>query len=826
MNEPDNKLPNLQETNHDLLTAGMLSTFAWGMIIVIPLFYSFVALLLPENLVRWLSVAIVLVAIASMCLVLTRAGRLQLAGIVLLSGIWLVITSSAVTAGGVRSPAVASYLVFIFAAGLFLGNRVGISFAALSSFAVLVMALMESNGSLPANSVRHTPYTLWLAYTMFSVLVLIAQYLSSKAISDTLHRLKEELIMRQKTEILLRESDERLAHFYQATFEGIAITLDGKIIEVNEQMAKMLGIETEEIVGGRVVDYVAPGYRAFVAERCESGSEEAYEHLALRKDGTPFPVEARGRTIPLHGKSARATIIRDMTERIESEQRLTAAQELYQELFNNTLTGVFIVTPDGMLKTCNPAYLRIFRFPSMAEAQKGNMTQLFVDPKTRENILRQLQSKRTIENIEVEMVRHDGSMANIVACLVGKFDERGKLAEVQGHIFDDTKRHELEQQFMQSQKLEELGTLAGGIAHDFNNVLSIILGHASLLEQTKDRPAEFSHSIDATLKATRRGISLVKQLLTFARKDQFTFEPMQVNDTVEEIKKLLEATFPKTITISTSLQQDIPAIIADATQIHQVLLNLCVNARDAMPRGGTLLISTKLVPVEDLSTKFLKASARRYARVAVKDSGTGIDDATLKKIFEPFFTTKPPGQGTGLGLSLVFSIVEHHQGFIDVQSVTGQGTSFIVYLPVPDQSPELDKQVHIEFEDSPGGTETVLLIEDELMLQELAKAVLTSKGYSVLVAEDGRTGIETYLNNKDSIAVVVADMGLPEISGEDVIKKIREINPRAKAILASGSIDSALKARMAQTGAKRWIQKPYGPEELLTVVRQVIDSPV
>lgn len=395
--------------------------------------------------------------------------------------------------------------------------------------------------------------------------------------------------------------------------------------------------------------------------------------------------------------------------------------------------------------------------------------------------------------------------------------------EIAERRHEEEQRHQLEKQLVQAQKLESLGTLASGIAHDFNNILSIILGYSSLLQRIQPDPIKFSQSIEAIEKATHRGASLVKQLLTFARKTDAEFTPVMINDIIGEMTKLLRETFSKTIVLSTNLKKDLPSTMADVTQINQVLLNLCVNARDAMPGGGTLTVTTNTVDGSTLTRMVTKAAAAQYILIEVADTGAGIDETTKQKIFEPFFTTKGPDKGTGLGLSVVYGIVHAHQGFIDVASEVGKGTVFRIYLPVGRQTVISKIAPTIRFEDIAGGTETVLLIEDEEMLRELVKAVLVSKGYTVLTAVDGGEGISIFSRHQNDIAIVVSDMGLPKLTGQEVCKKILAINPKAKIILASGFVEPNMKSELLKAGVRHFIQKPYSAEEVLQTVRSVID---
>ncbi|MBU1423409.1 MAG: response regulator [Bacteroidetes bacterium] len=517
--------------------------------------------------------------------------------------------------------------------------------------------------------------------------------------------------------------------------------------------------------------------------------------------------------------------LRDITERNRIEEELAASEKKYKYLVENAVVGVYRSNLRGNILYANKAFADIFEFESPEELMAVDPDKIGVDtlalyknPSDRYRLIKKLIETGIVPNQEIEMKTKYGKTKAVL--LSESLD--GDI--ISGMLKDITEMRTLERQLIQAQKLESLGTLAGGIAHDFNNILSIILGYADLLERAKLDPEKISQSIDAITKATQRGASLVKQFLTFARKTETIFESVHLNDIITEIENIMQETFPKTIVVSTELQKDLPAITADATQIHQALLNLSVNARDAMPKGGTLSISTKTVSGETLSLRHPKAEAREYVGVQVSDTGTGMDEATLQKIFEPFFTTKEIGKGTGLGLALVYGIVENHNGFLDVISELGKGTTFHVYLPVQEQTLEGFELSKVAEQDIPGGTETVLFIEDEEMLREIVKSTLISKGYTVITAQDGEEGVEAFSRHQKEISVVVTDMGLPKFGGEEVFRKIRAINPKAKVILISGFIDPHVKSELYKAGVKLFIQKPYMPYEVLINVRDVIDA--
>jgi two-component system, cell cycle sensor histidine kinase and response regulator CckA len=488
------------------------------------------------------------------------------------------------------------------------------------------------------------------------------------------------------------------------------------------------------------------------------------------------------------------------------------------------LTGNFIMRPDGGILTCNPAFARIFGFDSAEEAQTANFLSLLRSRKESTEVLELVRDGESTEPHELEMRQRDGGAVYVIARFVGKFDEAGELIQLEGHLFNDTKRKRLEQQLMQAQKMEGLGTLAGGIAHDFNNILAIILGYTARLDAWRTNPEQITPAVKIIKEAVERGAALVQQLLTSARQTEARFASLDLNALVRDLEQMLCATFPKMINFETRLQSNLPLITADRSQIHQVLLNLCVNARDAMPHGGTIGLETMLATGEEVGEFFTGADNASYACVRVRDSGEGMSRQVRAHIFEPFYSTKERGKGTGLGLSVVYGVVNNHRGFVHVDSEPGAGATFDVYLPVEHTLAQNGDGPLAKPLLKSGTAQTILLVEDEEMLRDLGVMILQEEGYRVLSAKDGIEALEIFDKHIDEVGLVVCDLGLPRLGGRDVFMKMKESKPGVLAIVASGYLEPALRSEILRAGVIDTIQKPYDFHEMLDKIRSIIGA--
>ena len=544
-----------------------------------------------------------------------------------------------------------------------------------------------------------------------------------------------------------------------------------------------------------------------------------------RRDGAEIVVASSWTLTDANPQAPWLQINADVTDRVRAAEALRRSEERYRRFVDEDLTGNLIMKPDGSIITCNPEFMRIFGFDSIEEAHAANFMSLLHTKKEGAELLATLRRDKIAERQEIEMRQRGGDPVYIIGRFIGNFDEAGEMTELKGYLFNDTKRKRLEQQLIQAQKMEGLGTLAGGIAHDFNNILTIILGYAGKLEEWRDQPEQLSKGVEVIREAVERGASLVQELLTSARQAEPNFVAFDLNALVEELAKLLGATFPKTIKVVLHLQPHLPLTKADRSQIHQVLLNLCVNARDAMPHDGTITLETGVIAGEQLREFFSGVTADRYVYVRVIDTGSGISKQVKPHIFEPFYTTKERSKGTGLGLSVVYGVVNNHRGFVQVDSEPGYGTTFSIYLPL-ESATELMARAREKAPARPNDfAQTVLLVEDEEMLRDLGVIMLEGDGYRVFAAKDGVEAVETFAAHADEIGLVICDLGLPRLGGRDAFLKMKEAKPNVRAIVASGYLEPNLRSEMLKAGVIDTIQKPYDFRELLQKIRSIIGKP-
>jgi two-component system cell cycle sensor histidine kinase/response regulator CckA len=657
----------------------------------------------------------------------------------------------------------------------------------------------------------------------------------------TLMRAQEEKTLREakvKALAALRESEQRYRILVENAPEAIVV-LDvdnNTFVDCNARASVLFGLSRDELMHSGP-DKISPP-RQPGGWTSESGSREqielamngdapSFEWMCRNSAGEEFPAEMQLVRLPsATGRLVRGSI-RDISERKRAEKALRDSEARYRALVDHAAYGIFWTTePDGRLLHANPALAEMLGYQSAAELLAVGFTkELYRDPADQAKIVAEYMTHGQA-NATVEWKRKDGNVITVRMTGRTAMDPDGKSECVEVTVENVTERIALEKQLVQAQKFEAIGQLAGGIAHDFNNMIGAILGWADMGIEETEADSRLHRHFEKVQQQAKRAAALTRQLLAFARKQILEPHNVDLNQTVVDTLSLLEKLIGSNIEIHATLAPDLAVVRADPTHVEQVVMNLCINARDAMPAGGSLTIVTSNITLDHhFCTLQPLARPGNYAVLGVADSGTGMDAATLDRIFEPFFTTKELGKGTGLGLATVYGIVRQHGGFIQVNSELGVGSTFRCYFPVSTDASLPANKVE---ESGPArrGSETILIAEDHEGLGQIAVESLTALGYRVMLAKDGETAVQNFHANRTQIDLAVLDVMLPKLSGPEVYERIHKENPDLPVIFATGySTDMAQVQKVREDGLPV-LQKPYSPRDLARKVRETLDQRV
>jgi two-component system cell cycle sensor histidine kinase/response regulator CckA len=632
----------------------------------------------------------------------------------------------------------------------------------------------------------------------------------------------------------LKESEERYRVLVENAPEAIVVLdgMTGKFVDCNENALRLFGLSRVELLQRSPGDLSPPrqpdGQLSAAAARrnlglAVLGERPSFEWLHCNARGEEIPCEVHFVLLPSEERCLIRGSIVNISERERAEAALRQSEARYRGLVNNSTYGIYWVSAEGKLLDANPALARMLGYDSVAELLAiGHSRQLYADPADGDKILADYLSAGRV-HATVEWTRKD--LKPITVRLNGWQAADSELGKsyIEVIVEDVTERIALEKQLVQAQKFEAIGQLAGGIAHDFNNMIGAILGWADMGVEETDAAPRLRRYFDKVRQQAGRAAALTRQLLAFARRQILEPRNIDLNLTAIETLSLLEKVIGSNIDIKANLAPDLAVVRADPVQVEQVLMNLCINARDAMPDGGSLTVETLNVSLDE-EFCVLQPLARPgpYIMLTVTDTGTGMDAATLDRVFEPFFTTKEMGKGTGLGLATVYGIVRQHGGFVQVFSQQGAGSTFRVYLPVstvvaaPPTTVEDSKPVD-------GGSETLLVVEDHDGLRELAYETLVNLGYQVLLASDGDEAVRKFRAHRDEIGLALLDVVLPTLSGPEIYARISEEKPDLPVVFATGySPDIALLQKVQAKGLPV-LQKPYSPRDLARKVRETLD---
>jgi len=506
------------------------------------------------------------------------------------------------------------------------------------------------------------------------------------------------------------------------------------------------------------------------------------------------------------------------------EDALRRSEWRYRSVVQSAVYGIYQGTLMGKFLDVNPALVSMLGYESAEELMAIDARKdLFQDPQEQDRLLKEYRHRGRLDGVEVKWRRKDSSV--IAVRLNGRAVSAQEGTEELLEVFaeDITERRELEAQFRQAQKMEAVGRLAGGVAHDFNNLLMVISGYTEVLMEKAQESDPHYQGVLSIQQAADRATTLTRQLLAFSRKQLMELKVVDVNAIVEDMERLLRPLIGEDIELATKLGPDAGRTRADAGQLEQVLMNLVVNAKDAMPDGGRITIQTGDVVVDDSERRehtFLEPG--RYVLLSVSDTGLGMNEETQSRIFEPFFTTKDKGKGTGLGLSTVYGIVKQSGGYIVTQSEVGRGTTFRIYLPRVEDAEEQGETKRIAAQ-AAGGSETVLLVEDEESVRELVKLTLSSRGYAVLEAEHGEAGLEVAANHSGVIDILITDVVMPGMGGRALAQEMLRTHPKLKVLYLSGYTEDAVIQGVLEAGTA-FLQKPFTLQALSRKVRDVLNS--
>jgi PAS domain S-box-containing protein len=563
----------------------------------------------------------------------------------------------------------------------------------------------------------------------------------------------------------------------------LMLSPEGKVLAVNDYTARSLGYTPEELIGLTVFDFDPKCSPAMWNEQVQNVREKraiTFETTHKNKDGISFPMEITGSYMEFLGNEYLISFENDITERKRAEEALRLAEKTFRDLLETIHLVAFILDSEGNITFCNDYLLHLTGWKK-EDLLGRNWVDLFIPYSERENIRTIfssiLKGEKDYLHCENSIVTREGKEHLISWNNTVLHDLEGKITGTASIGIDITEHRSLEAQLRQAQKMEAVGQLAGGIAHDFNNILSAIVGYAYLLQSRLGSNDPSRDDVEQILESAHKAAEVTHSLLAFSRKQSLIPKPFLLIDIVKRFEKLVSRVIGEDITINTMFLCDEVKCIVDAGQIEQVLMNLATNARDAMPYGGRLTLSTECV---ELDESFIRAygygKLGRYALISFSDTGVGMSIETTAKIFEPFFTTKEIGKGTGLGLAMVYGIIKQHDGYINVYSELGKGTTFNIYLPAAESKEE--EPVKAIESLPPGGTETILVTEDNEKIRKLFEVILKTQGYKVILAQDGEEAIEKFIENKDKIHLVLLDMIMPKKSGKEVYDEIKRLELR------------------------------------------------
>ncbi len=672
---------------------------------------------------------------------------------------------------------------------------------------------------MPRNAIIGTQFIIWLVGLLGIGLA-------------TVH-IRSMIRQRDRSEAALLENEQRFRTFFEMNPDPTAINRfeDGRFVQVNQAFLDTFGYTREELIGRNIFDLSlwadTHEHRRFIQQLRRHQHISLFEARLRLKNDTVNTFLVSGRILDLDGVAHVLTISKNIEDLKAAQRQLETSEKRYRTLFNNASEGIILLSLDGRILDANrmvcqtlgydPQEIRSLRVKDVIASEMLSGVQVAREKLFQKGfVLFESRAKArdgTTIPVEISARQVDFENEQTILCLIRDISER-KRAEAE--------RASLEAQLLQAQKMESIGRLVGGIAHDMNNMLLPILGYAEMVLEVlpEDHPARTK--VENILKAADSTRTLTRQLLAFARKQVLSMETVRLGALISDFSKMLRRTIREDIRIEVILRSTSDVIRADRSQIEQILMNLAVNAQDAMPNGGKLTFEVDSVYVDEAYVaQHLGASPGPHVVLSVSDTGTGMDRETLERIFEPFFTTKERGQGTGLGLSTVYGIVKQHNGYITAYSEPGQGSVFKILFPQAQDIPDED-QPDTEKGSVRGHGETILVVEDEDLVRVLVEEILTHTGYNVVLAANGEEALSIVADMNQRIELLLTDIIMPGMNGRDLYLKLRERFPELKVLYMSGYSDNIVCREENEDENASFIQKPFTMQKLSEKIHQIL----
>jgi PAS domain S-box-containing protein len=687
---------------------------------------------------------------------------------------------------------------------------------------VLLFGLMAF--ILPGLGLEQSKFSLHLLPPVVQGLVALVLIFDIYTIFQQLqiHRMRNRLAEREE---LFRLISENAADMIAV------VDMDGQRIFNSDAYQKILGYSSEELKNSSSMDQIHPEDRervkAAAAEARRTGIGKNLEYRIRHKNGTWLVLESTSSVIgDSAGVPEKLVIVnRDITERKQASEALRLSEVSFRSVIENAPYGIYRAQASGKLLLANPALQKMLGYESQAELLQLNLiTDVYLDPLEHKRVNEIFTNQKEFTDVQVDWKRKDGTP--IKARCSGWFVKpvSGGAAYFEAFAEDVTEKWLLERQLRMAQKMEAVGRLSGGIAHDFNNLLGVIIGYSQVLKRTLPPGTAFLEHAEEIEKAGQRAASLTRQLLAFSRQQVLAPAVLSLNSLISEMEKMLPRLIGEDIEIVMALDPAIGSVKADQGQLEQVIMNLAVNARDAMPDGGKVVITTTNVSLDEAWTRLHPGSkVGDYVMLAVADTGTGIDSETLAHVFEPFFTTKERGKGTGLGLATVYGVVKQSGGYVWVESAPGKGASFQIYLPRIEEPVSVVEHV-APIVEAFRGAETILLVEDADALRKLTHMLLEQHGYRVLVAANGAAALQLVEEKPESINLLLTDVIMPGLNGRALAERLLLRQPGLKVLYMSGYTDDAIVDHGVLGAGTHLLHKPFSEDNLIHKVREVLDA--